>query len=309
MLDKDFSNEELALLAKDNNCEALNLLISKNEGLVVYMSSRFLTMHGFNDYKSTGLDEDYKQICRISISKAVRNYNASSGVKFATYAGKIMYHDMIREFTNDSEYRIFFTDTLLEDDDCSAEECDEEYGDAYDNRFERRRDDIFDTRLPSSVFLSSSKVTVDSESDEQDAFEGRMLTYAFMLDTIMKPAQESVSEPAEEKPAKNKDTAKKKKYIGVYDQEKETELSWKYPIYHKALHNLQLQTVRKDIDSPSFLEAHRMILDYRYGLTDLEPHTLKETAEHFNVTPAYIKEQEKAALLRLKVILMIKKLI
>ena len=58
MLDKDFSNEELALLAKDNNCEALNLLISKNEGLVVYMSSRFLTMHGFNDYKSTGLDED-----------------------------------------------------------------------------------------------------------------------------------------------------------------------------------------------------------------------------------------------------------
>ena len=73
------------------------------------------------------------------------NYRASSGVKFATYAGKKMYHDMLREFAGDSEYRNFISDTVSEEDDTSAEECDEEYGDAYDNIFESRHEDILDT--------------------------------------------------------------------------------------------------------------------------------------------------------------------
>ena len=308
MLDKDLSNEELALLAKDGNCEALNTLISKNEGLVVYMSSRFLTWHGFNDYKSTGLGEDYKQICRISISKAVKNYRASSGVKFATYAGKIMYHDMLREFAGDSEYRIFFSDTISEEDDTSAEECDEEYGDAYDNIFESRHEDIFDAKLPSSVFFLPQRIMIDNYTEDQDAFENRMNAYAFVMDKSMKLSPESETESAGGKTGK-KAKNKKEKYNGVYEKEKETDFSWKYPIYHRSLRNLQLQAVMNDIDSPSFSEAYRMILDYRYGLTDLEPHTLKETAEHFNVTPAYIKEQENAALLRLKIVLLVKKLI
>lgn len=284
MLAADLTNEELAVLSKKDE-EALNRLISQNEGFVVFMASRFLSRKGFHDHIRTGMIEDYKQICRIAISRAVKNYKAGSAARFMTYAGKIMYHDMTKQLAKDLPYRENIIDTIPEEEDTLVEECDEEYGDAYDNIFENRKARDLEDILPSLRWTYSKlKEEDDRDQREEDAFV-RLGSYTILLKQIAEPDPKETEEKSE---------PKKKKYKGVYIKEKETDNSWKYPIYHKALNNLQIKAMLTELLDKNCDEAQREYLVYRYGLKSMEPQKLKDAAEHYNLTLSSAKKIEKA---------------
>lgn len=281
------TNEELAVEAK-GNVDALEKLIRQNEGFVISMAKSFLNRNGYYDSHTL---EDYSQICRVSIVKALKNYDPDKDIRFITYAGRIMRNDMLKQIKKDSVFRENITEVFIEESDTTAEECDEEYGDAFDNRFEDSRS--FDyTALPSSTTYSwREQVTIEQFSADEESLSVRLGQYSKLI--------KKVFEEKEELPDPEKAQKGETKYLDG----KETEYSWKYPIFHKALRNMQFKAVLKELLDNNFDPAQREYLIYRFGLNDLKPKSVKETAEHFHLTISYAKRIEKRGLAVLRDIL------
>lgn len=280
------TNEELAVLARENKA-ALEQLVCQNEGLVVLLTSEFLKHNG--DYDPYDF-EDYSQICRMSIVKAVKNYDPDAGVRFMTYAGRIMRNDMLRQVEKDNAFRENNVEEYSEEKDTTAEDCDEEYGDTYDNRFENRKS--YDVNVLPSTYINSSKdpAVIERNEIDADSRDNRLGRYADLLQTFFD----------EKEPKKPDRPAEKGESKVVYLAHKETEYSWKYPIFYKALSNLQIETVLKELLGEQFDPAQRAYLIYRFGLKDLNPKTIKETAEHFHLRASYAKKIEKKGLEKIK---------
>ena len=279
---REQSNEELAVLAKDNP-DAVEKLVSQNEGLAIFMASSFLKRNGF--YNCHNLD-DYSQICRMSIVKAVKNYDPDVGVRFTTYAGRIMRNNMLRQQEKDNAFHNNNIEEYIEESDTSAEECDEEYGDAYDNGFERQKS--YDLNILPSSYARYSKESALIEQNKADteAMAVRFNRYSSLLGEIY---EEKAQEATKESPEKRKDKV-------LYLNSKETNLSWKYPIFYRALNNLQIEKVLQTLLDERFNPAQREYLIYRFGLKDLMPKTLKEAAEHFYLSVSYAKKIENEGL-------------
>ena len=296
---ENMTNEELAVLAKTDR-NAFDPLIRKNEGFIIYMVTHFLNRSGFYDHQGSGLTEDYAQICRLSIVKAVKNYKADSGVKFVTYAGKIMYHSMLRQMEKDREFREEVTGVFTEEVDTTLEECDEEYGDDYDSRFENENSmDI--NILPSSLAYSHHNTLIElNEKGDAEYVFSRFNAYftgmSMSDDTESEDPGTDKSEPAKTKASDQKNNKEKFKYGDCV----ETNYSWKYPIYHKAIHNLQIETIMNELYDDSFDAGQRMYLEYRFGLKNLIPVKIKEAAEHFNLSVSYARKYEKDGLAVIK---------
>lgn len=278
-------NEELAIVAREN-AAALDKLIQQNEGFVVSMARTFLNRNGYYDSHTLA---DYTQICRMSIMKALKNYDPDRDIRFITYAGQIMRNDMLKQMKSDSSFRENATEVFIEECDTTAEECDEEYGDAFDNRFEESRS--FDyTALPSSISYSlKDQVTIEQSSADEESQSARLGQYSKLFQKVFEEKEETPDPSAKDKKGETK-----------YLDGKETEYSWKYPIFHKALHNMQLEAVLTELLDENFDPAQREYLIYRFGLQDLTPKTLKEAAKHFNLSVSYAKKIEKEGLASLK---------
>lgn len=274
-------NEELAIVAR-GNAAALDKLIQQNEGFVVSMARAFLNRNGYYDPHTLA---DYTQICRMSIVKALKNYDPNRDTRFITYAGKIMRNDMLKQMKNDSLFRENETEVFIEECDTTAEECDEEYGDSYDTGFEDSR--AFDyTALPSSTTYSwKEQVTIEQLSADEESQSARLGQYSKLFQKVFEEKEELPDPPAKDKKGETK-----------YLDGKETEYSWKYPIFHKALHNIQLKAVLKELFDERFDPAQREYLIYRFGLKDLIPKKIKEAADHFHLSVSYAKKIEKEGL-------------
>lgn len=276
------TNEELAVLAKSDDV-ALETLVSRNEGFVILMVSEFQKRKGYHDSNDF---EDYCQICRISIVKAVKNFDPGAGTKFITYAGRIMRNDMMKQLEKDKVFRENIAGELHEETDTTAEECDEEYGDAYDNRFEDRRSYNLDILPSSVVYILRTLVPVERTEIDDEARSARLGRYSGLIREILEGETEETPE----------DSSKRNKRKIKYDSNKETEYSWKYPIYHAALRSLQIKAVLQKLLDQRFDPAQKEYLIYRFGLKDLVPKNLKETAEHFHLRESYAKKIEEEGL-------------
>ncbi len=276
------TNEELAVLARENKA-ALEQLVCQNEGLVVLLTSEFLKRNG--DYDPYDF-EDYSQICRMSIVKAVKNYDLDAGVRFMTYAGRIMRNDMLRQLEKDNAFRENNVEEYSEEKDTTAEDGDEEYGDAYDNRFEDRRS--YDVNVLPSTYINSSNdpAVIERNGLDVDSRDNRLGRYADLLQTFFQDKKQETPDNPKEKGANKV----------VYLTHKETEYSWKYQIFYKALTNLQIETVLQELLDEQFDPAQREYLVYRFGLKDLTPKTLKEAAEHFHLRISYARKIEEEGL-------------
>lgn len=282
VISKESTNEELAVLARENK-DALEKLVCQNENLVVMLTSAFLKSNG--DYDPYDF-EDYSQICRISIIKAVKNYDPNSGVRFMTYAGRIMKNDMLRQREKDNAFLENIIEEYFEEKNTTAENCDEEYGDSYDNIFENQKS--YDANVLPSSYINNSKgsAVIDRNEVEAESNADRLGHYSDFLQKIFE-------EKEQEKP---ENPAKKSESKVVFLTNKETAYSWKYPVFYRALNNLQIETVLQELHNDHFDSSQREYLIYRFGLKDLAPKTLKETAEHFNLRISYARKIEKEAL-------------
>jgi len=222
----------------------------------------------------------------MSIVKAVKNYDPDAGVRFATYAGRIMRNNMLRQQEKDNAFHYNNIEEYIEENDTSAEECDEEYGDAYDNSFERQKS--YDLNILPSSYARYSKESALIEQNKADteAMAVRFNRYSALLGEIY---EEKAQEATKESPEKRKDKV-------LYLSSKETNLSWKYPIFYQALNNLQIKKILQTLLDERFDPAVREYLIYRFGLKDLTPKTLKETADHFYLSVSYAKKIEKEGL-------------
>ena len=279
---EESTNEELAVLARENT-DALEKLVSQNEGFVIFMTKNFLGRSG-NDAQDDV--DDYSQICRMAIVKAVKNYEPDVGVRFITYAGRIMRNDMLRQFGKDNAFRNTFTEGYFEESDILPEEYDEEYGDEYDNGFENARSKDLNILPSNCAYYLKDSALIEQNTIDDEAKSIRLGKYSKLL-------QKVYAEETQEKP---NDNSLKNSSKVLYLSNKETEYSWKYPIFHKALHNLLLKAVLEELLNDHFDSAQREYLSYRFGLKDSTPKTIKETAEHFNLRISYARKIEKEAL-------------
>jgi RNA polymerase sporulation-specific sigma factor len=92
------TNEELIKLAKDGDKEAYEFFFSKNDGLNYHFARKYSNIDNI---------EDLASISRIGMMKAYKSFNLDKGIKFATYASRIMvneilmYNRKIRKTKND----------------------------------------------------------------------------------------------------------------------------------------------------------------------------------------------------------------
>ena len=280
----ELTNEELAVFAREDD-KALETLIHRNEGFTVRMASGFLEQSSCYDHYRRNYYEDYTQICRISIMKAVKNYDPGSGIRFLTYAARIMWNDMLRQLKKDADYRVNMTSVLAEED-TAAEECDEEYGDTYDNGYEDSKAGDLNS-LPSAVFRASKESMV---IEQEEADEGICPAWVDGCSCYMKGISER------ETGTLSTDPPEKQKGIERYETCKETGYSWKYPVFHEALKNLQTVTAIQELFDEHFNAMQREYLIYRYGLMDLTPKKRTEAAEHYNLSVSYAGKIEKNGL-------------
>lgn len=177
---EEATNEELAVLAREDTV-ALEQLVTQNEGLVIFMTKNFLRRNGNDDKNDL---DDYSQICRMAIVKAVKNYEPNVGVRFITYAGRIMRNDMLRQLGKDNAFRNTFTEEYFEESDILPEEYDEEYGDTYDNYFENASSKDQNI-LPSSIFCKSEKIAlIEQNKIDEEAKSARLGQYSKFLQKI-----------------------------------------------------------------------------------------------------------------------------
>ena len=83
----ELSNEELVLYAAGGCDRARNLMMEKNEGLVVAKAKIY-----WEGIYTTGMDksltqDDFIQLARIELWKAIDKFKPELGNKFSTYAG------------------------------------------------------------------------------------------------------------------------------------------------------------------------------------------------------------------------------
>ena len=83
----ELSNEELVLYATGGCDRARNLMMEKNEGLVVAKAKIY-----WEGIYTTGMDksltqDDFIQLARIELWKAIDKFKPELGNKFSTYAG------------------------------------------------------------------------------------------------------------------------------------------------------------------------------------------------------------------------------
>lgn len=289
------TNEELAILAKDD-AEALKVLVVKNERFVYFLAHSFLKSRGLKELYSADFIEDLAQICREGIVKGVKNYDPKYRTKFLTYAAKIMRNDMLEALVREQIFRSNEGEDFPEEEDHSLEEYGEGYIDPLDDDAEAlspedgsvlfEQDDLDDKIRPAkkrNYYYYFPKVTPEQEKKEIEAIKKRI---------------EAEKKAEDEPEPESEDPKKKKNKKGPYDENnyKKTEPGWKYPVFHKTLHDMQMETVLRELYSDHFDAAQREYLIYRFGLKDLIPKTWKESAEHFNLRISYAKKIEKEAL-------------
>lgn len=295
------TNEELAVLAKDD-AEALKVLVVKNERFAYFLAHSFLKSRGLKELYPADFIEDLAQICREGIVKSVKNYDSKYGTKFLTYAAKIMRNDMLDALVREQIFRSNEGEDFPEEEENSLEEYGEGYIDPLDDDAEdlppedgsvlSGQDDMDDKIRPArkrNYYYYFPKVTPEEEEKEIEKIKKRI-------------EAEAEKDPEEEPEPEPEDPKKKKNKRGPYDENnyKKTEPGWKYPVFHKTLHDMQMETVLRELYSDHFDAAQREYLIYRFGLKDLIPKTWKESAEHFNLRISYAKKIEKEALAALR---------
>ncbi len=100
-MDKDYNydeNEELLLLAKEGNKEALDRLIEMNLPLVTSITRKF-SNRGYEN-------EDIYQIGCMGLVKAVKNFDTSYNVKFSTYAVPMILGEIKRFLRDDGIIKV-----------------------------------------------------------------------------------------------------------------------------------------------------------------------------------------------------------
>ena len=285
----ELTNEELAVLAKDDEA-ALERLIVKNDRFVIFMASKYLNASGYRDLYPSGYEEDLAQICRQSIVRTVKNYDPSRGVKFLTYGAKIMRRAMRKELMKDEDFRNNEGGIFPEEEDPSSEKNDDGYTDPLDV--------IIKNSLSDDGYVLSEPDESDEEFRPEHLKDYYVHLPRYTEEETRKETEEIRTEIKEEKKEETEEEEEEKK--GPYKSNKETEHSWQYPVFHKALHDMQMETMMRELFDEQFDEAHREYLIYRFGLKDLTPKTWKETAEHFNLRISYAKKIEKEALMALR---------
>ena len=94
---KNLSNLELIRIIQENDEEAKEYFVLKNQGLVYSCIQRFL-------YK--GNREDLFQIGIVGLMKALNHFDLSKDVQFSTYAIPIILGEIKRSFRDDGSIRI-----------------------------------------------------------------------------------------------------------------------------------------------------------------------------------------------------------
>ena len=94
---KNLSNLELIRIIQENDEEAKEYFVLKNEGLVYSCIQRFL-------YKSNR--DDLFQIGIVGLMKALNHFDLSKEVQFSTYAIPIILGEIKRSFRDDGSIRI-----------------------------------------------------------------------------------------------------------------------------------------------------------------------------------------------------------
>ena len=297
----ELTNEELAVLAKDDEA-ALERLIIKNDRFVYFLANSFLNGSGVKEFYPSDYIEDLAQTCRLTIPKAVNNFHPDYGTKFLTFSAKIMRRAMWKRLKKDEKFRNNEGELFPEEGDHSLEE----YGEGYIDPLDK---DIEDLPSEDGSFLS------DQDDLDENIRPARKKQYYHCfprytpeeeqreIEEVEKEIEEEASD--EDSETKSSDSKKKKVEKGPFDENnyKNTEYSWEYPVFHKTLHDMQMKTVLQELYGSHFDEAHREYLIYRFGLKDLIPKTQTETAEHFNLRITYAKKIEKEALGALRKIL------
>ena len=291
------TNEELAVLAKDDDV-ALEKLVVQNERFVYFLANSFLNGTGLKTFYPSDYIEDFAQTCRQTITKSVKNYDPQYGTKFLTYAAKSMRRDMRKQLMKDEKFRNNEGEDFPEEEDYSLEEFGEGYIDPLDDDTEELppeagavlsdqddRDEMLRPEKKKKFFCYFPRYTPEEERKE--------------IEEIRKEIDAEEGEDSEDEPEpESEDPKKKKNKKGPYDEKnyKKTEPGWKYPVFHKTLHDMQMETVLRELYSDHFDAAQREYLVYRFGLKDLIPKTWTESAEHFNLRISYAKKIEKEAL-------------
>ena len=277
------TNEELAVLAKDNDT-ALERLVIQNERFVYFLANSFLNGSGLKRFYPSDYIEDLAQTCRQTITKSVKNYDPHYGTKFLTYAAKSMRRDMRKRLMMDEKFRNNEGEAFPEEEDLVLEEYGEGYIDPLD-------DDTEGLPPEDGSVLSD----LDDMNEKIRPAQKRQFFFYFP-----KATQEEEQKEIEE--IKKEIEGEEKEEKGPYDENnyKKTEHSWEYPVFHKTLHDMQMETVLEELYSDHFDAAQREYLIYRFGLKDRIPKTWTETAEHFNLRISYAKKIEKEALMALR---------
>lgn len=120
---KDEHNRELCCRVKQNDSHALTLLLLENEGLILQIARELETIHEIDINHYGGIElQDILQEGRIAMIEAAKSYDSSSGVKFSTFAYRVMrnaMNDLCRKGDSSFEHRLAYdgnTQVFLDDD-------------------------------------------------------------------------------------------------------------------------------------------------------------------------------------------------
>lgn len=120
---KDEHNKELCSLVKQNDPHAQTLLLLENEGLILQIARELEAIHEIDINHYGGIElEDILQEGRIAMIEAAKSFEPSTGVKFTTFAYKVMrnaMNDLCRKGDSSFEHRLAYdgnAQVFLDDD-------------------------------------------------------------------------------------------------------------------------------------------------------------------------------------------------
>ena len=109
---KDEHNKELCSLLKQNDSCAQTVLLLENEGLILQIARELETIHEIDTNHYGGIElQDILQEGRIAMIEAAKRFDSSSGVKFSTFAYKVMrnaMNDLCRKGDQSFERRLAY---------------------------------------------------------------------------------------------------------------------------------------------------------------------------------------------------------
>nr|WP_297708629.1 sigma-70 family RNA polymerase sigma factor [uncultured Butyrivibrio sp.] len=131
---KDEHNREICCRVKQNDSHALTLLLLENEGLILQIARELEAIHEIDINHYGGIElQDILQEGRIAMIEAAKSYDPSSGVKFSTFAYKVMRNAMNdlcrkgdssfeRRLAYDGDVQVFLDDDPTDDDGIPEQE-------------------------------------------------------------------------------------------------------------------------------------------------------------------------------------------